>query len=90
MRLQMLEDTTNYEVQLIHPDYGSEFHWISVADDCGHMIMTDEEHEEYTQELFKMLKEKYNKYGYWHEMIVTMVVTIDGKEYRKEVEDPEK
>lgn len=89
MKLQMLEDTTNYEVQLIHPDYGSEFHWIAVADDSCHLIMTDEEHEEYTRELFKMLRERYNKYGYWHEMIVTMVVTIDGVEYRTKVKEPE-
>lgn len=90
MKLQMLEDTTNYEVQLIHPDDGSEFHWIAVADDCPSLMMSDEDHKEYVEELFKMLRERYNKYGYWHEMIVTMVVTIDGKEYRKELEEPER
>ena len=89
MKLQMLEDTTNYEVHLIHPDYGSEFHWISVADDCDHYILSDEESKEYNRELFKMLRERYNKYGYWHEMTVTMVVCIDGKEYRKELEEVE-
>lgn len=89
MKLQMLEDTTNYEIHLIHPDYGSEFHWIAVADDCGHYILSDEETKEYNKELFKMLREKYNKYGYWHEMVVTAVVCIDGKEYRTEVKEME-
>ena len=88
MKIQILEDTTNYEVHLIHPDYGSEIHWISVADD-GNILKSDEEYEEYNRELFKVLRERYNPYGYWHEMIVTMVVTIDGKEYRKEIEEVE-
>ena len=89
MKLQMLEDTTNYEVRLIHPDYSNETHYISVADDSCHYILSDEERDEYNKELFKMLREKYNKYGYWHEMIVTMVVCIDGKEYRKQIEEVE-
>lgn len=87
MKLTMIENPTTYHIQLVHPDYGSEFHDIAVADDSSHYVFTDEEWAEYHEELFKMLKEKYNKYGYWHEMIVTAEYVIDGKVYQKEIQE---
>lgn len=88
MKLQMIEDATIYHIQLIHPDDGSEFHSVAVSSDLP-LFATDEEYEEYNRELLKMLKERYNKYGYWHEMIVTAEYVIDDKVYRKEIKEEE-
>lgn len=89
MTLSIIENPNVYHIQLIHPDYGSEFHTVAVSDGDLPLFASDEEWSEYNRELIKVLKKRYNNYGYWHEMIVTAEIVFDNKVYHREIKEEE-
>ena len=87
-RIDLMEDAIMAEVVLSHPDYSSEYHNICFASkDAPRLFDDDEEWHEYYQAVRKVIEHRYNRYGFWHEVKITMVCTFEDKVYRSEIKE---
>lgn len=70
------------EVNCNHPDYSSRNYTFAVEDNGEWGLV---ETAEWNAELRRVIEERVNKYHFWHEVEITLVWHINGKEYRKEI-----
>ena len=74
------------EVVCNHPDYSSEDYNFAVEyDEFLPVFMSDEQKQEWHSEIRRQIEAKVNPVGFWHEVEITLVFHIDGKEYRKSI-----
>lgn len=85
-RISLMEYATMADIELIHPDHGSEFYLVSFnSEDEPDFGADEEEWKAFNQAVRKAIEEQYNHSGYWHEVKITLMFVVDGEVYRKEI-----
>ena len=73
------------EVVCRHPEDSSRYYNFGIDASESYNPFDEEEYEAFMEDLKESINNRVNKYGYWHEVVITLVHEIDGKVYRKEI-----
>ena len=77
--MKVIEDAIILKVECQHPDDSSAV--FDVAVENIKWPYTDEEEEAWKEDIIKTMTERFNPYGYWHELKITGYEIIDGMVY---------
>ena len=78
------ESSYIYDVEFTHPDYSPAFHRVFAQAREG-ISLKELGSPAYNAELARGIWNRYNGYGFYHEMKITLTLVLEGKPYTMEV-----